>query len=264
MLARIFPERQSDFMRRFQCAVVTGVFLMSLGGWVKAADDKDPKPILDKAIKALGGEEKLAKIKAASWKAGGKLSIMGEDNPFTAETTVDGMDHFRQELDGEFMGNKAKIVAVLAGDKGWRSFAGMEMEMDKDAIASQKRNIYLTMIPVTVLPLKGKDFKVELVGEDKVDGKAVSVLKAVGSDGKDFTIAFEKESGLPVKLVAKVAGFMGDEVTQESTYSNYKDFEGVKKATKIESKRDGAPFMVQEITEFKAMDKADPKKFEKP
>jgi hypothetical protein len=33
------------------------------------ADDPGAKAILDKAIKALGGEEKLAKIEAFSWKA---------------------------------------------------------------------------------------------------------------------------------------------------------------------------------------------------
>jgi hypothetical protein len=251
-------------MKRFLSATMMTVFVMGLGVAVRAADDKDPKPILEKAIKALGGEEKLSKIKAATWKTTGKLSIMGGDNPFTSETTVEGLDHFRQDLDLDFMGMKTKVVAVLAGAKGWRSFAGQDMEMDQDAIASQKRNIYLSMIPVTVLPLTGKDFKVEVVGEDKVDGKAVVVLKAVGTDGKDFTIAFEKESGLPVKTVAKVTGFMGEEVVQDTTYSGYKDIDGIKKATKIEAKRGGEPFMVQEITEFKALDKADPKKFEMP
>src|SRR5437879_5309627 len=80
-------------------------------------------PVLDKAIKALGGEEQLGKIKAMKSKIKGTISIMGMDNPFTAETTVQGLTHSRQDFEGEFGGNKIKGSSILAGDKGWRSFA---------------------------------------------------------------------------------------------------------------------------------------------
>ena len=69
--------------------------------------------------------------------------------------------------------------------------------------------------------------------------KPAAGIKATGPDGKDFTLYFDKESGLPVKSVAKVVGFQGDEFTQETTYTDYKEFDGIKKATKAESKRDG-------------------------
>ena len=75
---------------------------------------------------------------------------------------------------------------------------------------------------------------------------------------------FDKESGLPVKLIAKVIGFGGDEFTQETSYSNYKDFDGAKKATKISAKRDGEKFVEQEITEFKVLDKAPSETFVEP
>ena len=75
---------------------------------------------------------------------------------------------------------------------------------------------------------------------------------------------FDKESGLPVQVVAKVTGFMGEEFTQETTYSDYKEFSGIKKATRATSKRDGEKFIETEITEFKVLDKVDPKTFEEP
>jgi DNA invertase Pin-like site-specific DNA recombinase len=52
--------------------------------------------------------------------------------------------------------------------------------------------------------------------------------------------------------------------TQETTFANYKEFGGIKKATKIENKRDGEKFLEQEITEFKVLDKVDPKTFDEP
>jgi hypothetical protein len=250
-------------MKRFLGAMLVAALACALGGSAQA-DDKDVQSILDKAIKALGGEQKLAKIKAATWKTKGKISFGGTDNPITTESTVEGLDHFRGDFEGEFMGNTIKGVTVLAGDKGWRDFAGMKMDMDKDAVANEKRVVYLQMIPITIVPLKGKGFKVAAAGEEKVNGKPAVGIKVTGPDGKDFTLYFDKESGLPVKQVAKVLGFMGEEFTQETTYGNYKDMAGIKKATKIEAKRDGEKFQELEITEFKVLDKVDPKTFAEP
>src|SRR6266849_10600758 len=109
-------------MARFIGAVLVVVLVFGLSGPGRAADPKNANAILDKAIKALGGEAKLSKIKAASWKAKGTITIMGNDNEYTAQATIQGLDHFRQEFEGEFGGNKFKAVTVLAGDKGWRKF----------------------------------------------------------------------------------------------------------------------------------------------
>jgi hypothetical protein len=247
-------------MKRIIGAVLVAVLASGLSSPVRA-DDKDAQTILDKAIKALGGEDKLGKVHAATWKSKGKIYFGGSENSFTSQATMDGLDHYRGEFEGEFMGNTVKGVSVLNGDKGWRDFGGMNMDLDKDGVANEKRNVYLQIVPATLVPLKGKTFKIEAAGEEKVDGKPAVSLKVTGPDGKDFKLYFDKESGLPVKQVAKVVGFMGDEFTQETTFGNYKEFGGIKKATKIESKRDGEKFLEQEITEFKVLDKVDPKTF---
>ena len=165
----------------------------------------------------------------------------------------------------EFNGEPRKFVIVLSGDKGWRKFGEEPMEMDEDALANEKRRAYLEVIPMTLVALKGKDFKLEAAAEEKVDDKPAAGIKVTGPDGKDFTLYFDKESGLPVKMVAMVVGFgNGEDFTQETTFKDYKDFDGIKKATKVESKRDGEDFIKSEITEFKVLDKVDPKTFSEP
>jgi hypothetical protein len=228
------------------------------------ADDQDAKAILDKGIKALGGEEKLGKGGAFSWKAKGTITIEGNDNPISTQSTVQGLDHYRTEFEGEFGGNTIKVVTVLHGDKGWRKFADDTTDLDGDAIANEKRNIYLLVVPVTLVPLKGKGFKIEAAGEEKVGDKPAVVLKVTGPDGKDFKLSFDKETGLPVKLVANVIGFRGEDFTQETTYADYKDFGGIKKATKVTSKRDGEKFINSVVSEFKAVDKVAPDTFTEP
>jgi hypothetical protein len=250
-------------MKRFIGVVLAAVLGSSLGSSIRA-DDKDPKPILDKAIKALGGEETLKKAEAVTWKSKGTITINGNENKFRIQATVQGLDRYRSEFDGEFDGNEFKAVAVLNGNKGWRRFGDNNMEMDEDAVANEKRSVYLQVVPMRLLPLKDKGFKLEAGGDEKVGDKPAVSIKATGPDGKDFRLYFDKESGLPVKLVAKVIGFQGEEYTQETTYANYKDFNGIKKATKVESKRDGDDFIKSELDEFKIVDKVDPKTFAEP
>jgi hypothetical protein len=250
-------------MKRFLRAALAIVFVTATASLVRA-DDKDPNAVLDKAIKATGGEEKLKKVGAIAWKAKVNITFNDNTNEFTSHATVQGLDHYRSELEGNFGGNPSKIVTVLNGDKGWRKFGDAPMDLDENALANDKRRVYLQVIPVLLLPLKGKGFKLEGVAEEKVGDKPAAGIKATGPDGKDFTLYFDKESGLPVKLVAKVVGFQGEEYTQETTYKDYKDFDGIKKATKAESKRDGEVFLKSEVIEFKVLDKVDPKTFSEP
>jgi hypothetical protein len=265
---RGFPIQRGVLMKRFLGSLIvtlTLTLIVSYHGTPARADDPDPKATVDKGIKALGGEEKLGKVEAASWKSKGKITFNDNESDITGQTTVQGPTRLRAEFEGDFGGNTVKGVTVLNGDKGWRKFNDNSMELDKDALDNQKRTAYLQFIPMTLVALKGKDYKVEAGGEEKVGDKpAVGIKVTAVADGKDFKLYFDKESGLPVKLVAKVAGFNGDEFTQETTYGGYKDFSGIKKATKIDSKRDGQKFIESEITDFKVLDKVPADTFAEP
>jgi hypothetical protein len=251
-------------MTRFTSALCMSVLVCGFASSVRAQNDAGTKAILDKAAKALGGEEKLNAVKAFTWKGKGKLNLMGNESDITVETIVQGLDHYRRVLEGEFAGQQRKVSIVLNGDKGWRKFGDQGGELKDDLLANEKRVLYLTEAPITLAPLRNPNFKVEAAGDEKVGDKPAAVLKVTAPDGKDFKIYFDKESGLPVKQVAKVLGLMGEEVMEETTYADYKDMGGIKKATRLEVKRDGDKWIDQEITEFKILDKVDPKTFDEP
>jgi hypothetical protein len=250
-------------MRFFGAVAVASLFLGSL---IPARADNvvQTDAVIDNAIKALGGEAKLKAAGTSTWKSKGTISIGGAANPFTSHATAQDLRHFRQDFEGEFGGNKIKGAMVLAGDKCWRKFGDMAEELDKDGTTNEARNVYLQIVPMTMLALKDKAFKVASAPAEKVDGKSANVLNVTGPDGKDFKLYFDRESGLPVRLVAKVLGFTGEEFTQETNLGGYKDFQGVKKATKIENKRDGEKFMEVELTEFKILDKVPAETFTEP
>jgi hypothetical protein len=246
-------------MRRHIGVALASVLLLVPGASARA-QDQEAKSILDKAIKALGGEEKLGKATSFSWKSKGTVNFDGNENEFNNEVTAQGLDHYRREFgNDQFTG-----LVVLAGDKGWRRFGDNQTDLDADALANEKRNAYLQVIPITLVALNGNGFKYQTAGEEKVGDKPAVILKVTAPDGKDFTISFDKESGLPVKEVAKVIGFQGQEYTAETTFADYKDLGGIKKATKVEVKRDGEKFQVMDISEFKVLDKVAPETFAEP
>jgi hypothetical protein len=246
-------------MRQYFGAILTMALSFVAFGPARA-DDLDAKSILDKAIRALGGEEKLAKVAAYSFKSEGTINFNGNENDFNSQVTVKGLDHVRREVGND----NFNFVVVLAGDKGWRKGGDNSTELEGDALANEKRGVYLQVIPVTIVALKEKGFKYETGGEEKVGDKPAVILKITGPDCKDFTLYLDKESGLPVKQVARVLGFQGQETTSETTFDDYKDFDGIKKATKIEVKRDGETFQKMKVTEFKVLDKVEPETFTEP
>lgn len=229
----------------------------------RAADD--PKTIVDKAIKAMGGEAKFSGAKGFSWKSKGKFIFGDNESNFTSEATMVGLNQYRSAFEGDFGGNTVKGVVVLDGDKAWRRFGDMSMELSGDELDNEKRNVYLQTIPAgMLLPLKSKDFQLESAGDEKVGDADAAAVKVTGPDGKTFTLYFDKKTNLPIKSVATVRGFGGEEFTQETTYSKFKDFGGIKKAAKHEAKRDGSTFLEAEIIEFKALDKIEPDTFAEP
>jgi hypothetical protein len=226
--------------------------------------DDGAKAILDRAIKALGGEEKLGKVKAVSWKVKGKISFGGAKNNFTGQGAAQGLDQLRTEVQKEVDGNKVVEVVVLNGDKGWCKLGGTVTQLDKDDLAQEKRKAYLLLTPMVLVSLKGKGFRLGAAAAEKVDGKPAVGLKVTGPGGKDFTLFFDRKTGLPVQQEAKVMDFAGNEVTQVVTYSRYKEFDGIKQATKTFTSRVGESDVETELIEFRVLEKVDPKTFAEP
>jgi hypothetical protein len=245
-------------MREFNGAQWT-VLIVCLWAGVSRCDDT-ATAILDKAIKAAGGEEKLGKAEAFSWKAKGRVIGNGNESEFESQVTIKGIDYLRRE----FGNDRIKLLVVVNGDRGWRRFRDQNEEIVGEGLSNEKRTIYLQVAAIRLVPLKGKGFKCESVADENVGDKPAAVLKVTGPDGKEFTLCFDKDSGLPIKQVVKMPDAQGTIYLVEVTFAGYKDFDGIKKATKTEVRRDGKLVQQMEMTEFKVLDKVDPQTFAEP
>jgi hypothetical protein len=240
------------------------LIVMSFGNRARSADDKDAQAILDKAIKALGGQDKLSRIKAATWKTQGKITSYGVDSEYISTSTVQGLDRFRVNFESDFKGTKVKVVTVLDKAKGWSKVGEQKKEMDENALSGLRRAVYLEVVPMTLVRLKDKSFKVAAAGEKRIGDKPAIGLQVTGPDGKDFTLFLNKDSCLPIMMTAKMSGLRGKKFTEETSFADYKELAGIKKATKIVAKRDGDKYLESRITEFKVLDEVDPKTFDEP
>ncbi len=234
-------------MRRL--ALSLALSAVCFAGSARAADDA--RAVVDKAIQAVGGEEALGKFSATRWKSKGTLILGGGESPFTVDGLSQGIDKLHVAFEGDFGGNKVRGLTVVDGDRGWRKFGEMLQPLDKGSLASEKRNTYLQVVPRILLPLRGEGFALKPAPDQAIGGKPVAVIVVTGPDAKEFTLSFDKESGLLVKLEAEVLGFGGEEYTQETSFADYKEFDGVKLATKVTSLNDGERFVEQEYLEYK-------------
>src|SRR5438105_3170264 len=111
-----------------------------------AEDQPEARAIIDKAVQATGGKEKLTKLKGLVFNMKGKVSVMGTDITFTAEASVQMPDKMRMQFDGDFMGNKFSRLQVVNGKKAWVSMGGNTMDMPEEEFANNKEEMYSDLV----------------------------------------------------------------------------------------------------------------------
>ena len=227
-----------------------------------AADD-DCKAIIEKAIKAHGGLEKLTKFTGARSKSKGTIDLAGGIS-FTSESAFQQPDKFKESLDLDVMGNKVSVITVYDGGKGWISANGNTMDMDENVLTACKEQAHFMQI-MRMAMLKDKKVEFSPLGEAKVNDKPAVGVKISAKGHKDVNLYFDKETGLVAKVERQALDPMaGKEVPEERIISEYQDIDGLKVAKKLIVNRDGKKFMEVELLEHKPQEKLDASEFAKP
>ncbi len=241
---------------------VTAVALLLVASPSHAADD--PATIVDKAIKAMGGAEKLGKYKAEQWKAKGSMEMMGMKMTYTADYFVQRPGQMRFDVNVDAGGMKMTFSAATDGKIAWQQSGNMLEEMPAKKSKAFHHQVY-TMQLCQLLPLKEKEYTLSMADELKVDGSDAVGIKVSRKDHPDVTMYFDKKSNLLVKFKTMVWDeFTDEDIIQEVYFKDYKEREGVKYFEKLIIHRDGKPFIVEEFTGQKSLEKIDPKVFAKP
>lgn len=198
--------------------------LMPEDGWEKETKKEESqtssltsKQLIDNYIKALGGREKLEKVKSLTMES--LTKTMGME--IKGVTKKMYPNKFRQEQD--MMGQK--MIQVFDGENGYTEQAGNKMPFPPQAIENLKKNYIIEALAIDIE-------KVTEVQETEIDGKKCYVLVDEES-GKAY---FDKNTNLLYKSTSPQT---------EMTILEYTTVDGIKFVSKMNTKTQGQDILIE-------------------
>ena len=249
-------------MRRLMgvwCVVLLG------GGSVRGDEETEVRAVLDRAIAAHGGAEKLAQYTAATMKIRGTLhNARGETCDFTG-TTAAVPRKLRVEVYLTVQGRDYKTVQVLNGNQGWMAHNGQVRPLTQEQMEEEQEHLYVGVVSHLVA-LRDKRYRVSPLGEGTLRGRATVGLCVRHKGRRDVHLYFDKGTGLLLrsKCVVKDLDSGGRELVVETLYDDYRSVDGVQVAHRFTIRRDGRPYVQSEAVEVKVAEKLDDRLFARP
>jgi hypothetical protein len=211
-------------MRLLLVAVLAAV--ASLASRDRAVADDSPRVILEKALKAMGGEAFQARPFAVHYKVRGRIPLGAgakDDFPFTGEVFTQPNSDFRYTFDLNANGTSINVTMALVGDKGWRSVAGMLETVDNASLDEMKLGRYYDRVTSLAPVLNDKSFTLTSLGEVKVKVVAAVGVQVSSKGQPDIKMFFDKKSGELIKTEYRAKSPGEKEMLHESYYSDWRE-----------------------------------------
>jgi hypothetical protein len=226
---------------------------------------EEVRAIVEKAIKAHGGAEKLDSGKASVTKSKGTLEIMGMSLGYTQQIQMQPPAKFKEAMDLDNNGMKIAVITAYDGASGWLSANGMVQDLPENILAEVKEAVYGIGAARFTNLLKDKKYVLSSLGESKVNDRPALGIKVASEGHRDINMYFDKATGLLAKSESRKMDFMSNqEVNEERIVTDYQVIDGLKIAKKVLVNRDGKKFIEAEITDIKFVDKIEDSEFQKP
>lgn len=220
-----------------------------------SAQAQNVDEIVQKYANGMGGLDNLKKVKTV--KMSGTVTTQGMDLPITIQI-INGK---AMRSDVEAMGQT--VVSAYKDGKGWKinPFAGAASATDATGaeLSDMKNQSFLAN---QLMDYKARGNKVELVGQEDVNGVKTYKIKLTDTDNKETTYYIDPTTFMPVKVVGK-RDIMGQETEIETFLSDAKEFGGVKFNTSIVQKIGGQTFQEIHLSKIEVNVPVDEKIFDK-
>lgn len=239
------------------------ILLFSCGSTVPAGEKEEAQALLDNAIKAHGGPDKLAKASKMIRKGTGVLTAFGKDMPFTddLQAVLPDLLYFRVEAGNA--PNTAKLAFVINKDKGWQESGSLITDLPDERVKDllEEAHVLEAMI---LLPLQNdKANQFSLLADEKGSDPPAAGILIKNKAHTDLKIYFDKKSHLLVKI-ARRAREGGVDVDKEYLYSEHKEVDGVLMPFKIVEKINGRKYTELNASSFKFPESIDASVFKQP
>jgi hypothetical protein len=223
-----------------------------------------PHAVVQRAIAAHGGQERLSRVRADRVRSQGTLFVGTSSVPFRSETTVQLPSQFKNVIQVT-TGNQTKtVVHLLDGDKAAILIDGQPQPVSAALLAQLRQTLQLNHLTRLVPLLTDPEFTLAWAGETTINGRPAVGVRVTGRSQRPVCLYFDKPSGLLVKAEQTLDGPGGRDVKQEAWYSGYRDLGGYRRPGKVTAYRDGQKVMEAELLEAEALGQIDPKEFTRP
>ena len=237
---------------------------LALAAAPAARADGEARAVVEKAIQAHGGADKLAKLRGVRLQTKGTLTAMGMTGRFTAETVTRFPDRNKNIIQLDI--NNARIATghVLSGDRAWSVLDGEVEELTGQRLAEVRTRAHVAHIGSLVPLVSDKAFSLSPVGEVTVNDRLAVGVRAARNGHADVNLYFGKASGLLVKAEVRGRNLNQEEVLREVFFGGYKDVGGLMYATAVRIDYDGRTYMEYEVTDVTFDDAIPDAEFAKP
>jgi len=252
-------------MRKYFLCAIALALLAGCGGRPGAADGEDPRAVIERAIKAAGGEDRLARVTAGRSKGRGTVAVGGQIVPMTVETVFQVPDKFRQVQQVEVRGGTVVVTQTVAGSKGWMSVQGEVQPLEGDLLRSFREECYASQVETLVPLLREGGYTLSMLSYVELGGRRVVGVRVAAAGHNDIDLYFDRDSYLPVRTDRPIVDADTlKEVASEVVYSDIRETDGLKWPGRMVVNQRGRKVMEVVITEFKRLDKVDPRVFARP
>src|SRR5258708_4671111 len=114
-------------MNKYRYGLAAGILVLAFQVATRGGDADHAKALVTKAIKAAGGEAKVALLKAGTCKAKANVQANGVQIAATLDITWQGSDQYRMVVAADILGMAKNLTLVINGDKAWAKDADKNM-----------------------------------------------------------------------------------------------------------------------------------------
>ncbi|UCH98134.1 MAG: hypothetical protein JSV88_15130 [Candidatus Aminicenantes bacterium] len=191
------------------------------------------RKIFEKAIAAMGGAEKIKKIKNISYDTDLiRITSKGEKVTIHSLAVLEYPDKCRYSIDAP----RGQVIMIVNGDEGWQLFPPNPMEpMPEDGIKSQLATMQKDPLYISQNLHR---YKFQLVGEKNFAGKKAIALHLTGPT--EFNLFIDPNTYLPVGVSYREGILASLNIAEmEDIFFDYRVVDGIKIPFKYITNGDG-------------------------
>jgi hypothetical protein len=259
--ARAVVQRADEEEAMMKTSRISGAMLFAaLVAGPAQAGEKEAKALVERAIKAHGGEAALKRAAVCQRVDTGTRASAARDIQFTSKVTCSLPERVRLEIEAD---KRLLTVIVLDGDRGWQRTSGPAAPMSRTFHKEVREEAYVWWVATLVPLLRSRGFTLDTVAQIKVDGEPAAGVLVKRKGHADTRLYFLKRTGLLVR-VERRATEAGVPVDKAYVYAGHRSFDGVMLHTKETILVNGKKHTQLTISDYRFPSKPDARLFGRP